>query len=102
MVSFSNSTEPVDWAKAAVGMTTAVVQSRSSFFTLDPNDLDCSKQEVNLNVRLARGRIRQLGDWRARPSPFHLRVAEKPHPYAIPRRIAKRQTRWMLQFCDGV
>jgi hypothetical protein len=37
MVSCSKSTEPVDWAKAAVGITTAVEASRISFFTLDPS-----------------------------------------------------------------
>jgi hypothetical protein len=38
-ISFSSSvvTVPVDWANAAVGKTTAVEQSKSSFFTkLDP------------------------------------------------------------------
>ena len=40
MVSSSNSTEPVDWAKAAVGITAAAEQNRMNFFTLDPKTLN--------------------------------------------------------------
>jgi hypothetical protein len=40
IVSFSVSIVPVDWAKAAVGKRTAVEQSKISFFTLNPDELD--------------------------------------------------------------
>jgi hypothetical protein len=36
MASCSNSWEPVDWAKAAVGRTIEVEQRRISFFTVKP------------------------------------------------------------------
>src|SRR5687768_10649792 len=36
MASASNSTVPVDWAKAAAGMNAAVEQRRISFFTWEP------------------------------------------------------------------